>query len=477
MGITLKVLRKIPSNAMVFHLLDGKSVPKEFSKEATKQVKNGLKKKQSMITFVEDGDVRYAFSVGSIDSANEKEALRVAGSSASALAIKQKASKLTFVNHTGDAEVSLLHAEGAKLTAYQFNQLLSDPGKKDHGFREIGLIDGDLNSKEVKDLNTLTDNVFWTRDLVNRPLSHLTATDLADAVEQAGKESGFDVNVLSKRKIQSLKMGGLLAVNKGSIDPPTFTIAEYKPANAVNKQPIVLVGKGVVYDTGGMSLKPTPMSMDFMKSDMAGAAMMAGSIKAIAELELPVHVIALLPATDNRPDGNAYVPGDVITMYDGTTVEVKNTDAEGRLLLADALAYAKKYDPELVMNAATLTGASVRAIGTYATSVMGTADDGEFKKLEAAAYDTYERVVRFPLWDEYGKELASDVADMSNLGRGEAGHISAGKFLQHFTDYPWIHFDIAGPSFLHAPQSYRTKGGTGVGVRLLVEFIKVRYEL
>ena len=339
------------------------------------------------------------------------------------------------------------------------------------------MIDGDLNSKEVKDLNTLTDNVFWTRDLVNRPLSHLTATDLADAVEQAGKESGFDVNVLSKRKIQSLKMGGLLAVNKGSIDPPTFTIAEYKPANAVNKQPIVLVGKGVVYDTGGMSLKPTPMSMDFMKSDMAGAAMMAGSIKAIAELELPVHVIALLPATDNRPDGNAYVPGDVITMYDGTTVEVKNTDAEGRLLLADALAYAKKYDPELVMNAATLTGASVRAIGTYATSVMGTADDGEFKKLEAAAYDTYERVVRFPLWDEYGKELASDVADMSNLGRGEAGHISAGKFLQHFTDYPWIHFDIAGPSFLHAPQSYRTKGGTGVGVRLLVEFIKVRYEL
>lgn len=199
---------------------------------------------------------------------------------------------------------------------------------------------------------------------------------------------------------------------------------------------------------------------------------MAGTIRAIATQKMPVHVIALIPATDNRPGGNAITPGDVITMYDGTTVEVKNTDAEGRLLLGDALAYAKKFKPLLVLDAATLTGAAVRAIGTYATATMGTADDATFNKLEEAAYNTYERTVRFPLWSEYGDEIKSDIADLSNLGKGEGGQISAGKFLEHFTDYPWIHLDIAGPAFLHGASTYRTKGGTGVGVRMLVEFIK-----
>ncbi|MGB0424733.1 MAG: leucyl aminopeptidase family protein, partial [Flavobacteriales bacterium] len=263
-----------------------------------------------------------------------------------------------------------------------------------------------------------------------------------------------------------------LAVNKGSIDPPTFSILEWKPKNAVNKKPIVLVGKGVVYDTGGLSLKPTANSMDFMKSDMAGSAMMAATVAAVAKNKLNVHVIALIPATDNRPSGNAYAPGDVITMYDGTTVEVMNTDAEGRLLLADALSYAKKFKPSLVMDAATLTGAAVRSVGTHASCIMSTCEDDTTSRLQKSGETTYERCIEFPLWDEYGKELKSEIADMTNLGGPLAGQITAGKFLEHFTDYPWVHIDIAGPSFLHAPQTYRPKGGTGVGVRLLYDFLK-----
>jgi leucyl aminopeptidase len=232
-----------------------------------------------------------------------------------------------------------------------------------------------------------------------------------------------------------------------------------------------LVGKGVVYDTGGLSLKPTPNSMDSMKCDMAGSAVVAGVMNAVASLKLPVHVIGLVPATDNWIGENSYAPGDIITMYSGTTVEVLNTDAEGRLILADALHFAKKLKPELVCDFATLTGAAVRAIGPYATAVMGKADESVKKEIFESSYAVFERLVEFPLWPEYGDELKSDIADMTNLGKGEGGQISAAKFLEHFTDYPWMHFDIAGPAFLNAADAYRTKGGTGVGIRLMLDFL------
>jgi leucyl aminopeptidase len=250
---------------------------------------------------------------------------------------------------------------------------------------------------------------------------------------------------------------------------------EYKPKNAKNKRPIVLVGKGVVFDTGGLSLKPTPGSMDEMKCDMAGGAAVIGAISAIAANQLPVHVIALVPATDNRPGMNAICPQDILTMYDGTTVEVLNTDAEGRLILADALGYAKKYDPLLVIDLATLTGAAMRAVGSYASAIMGTADQDIMNQLSKSGFQTWERTVQFPLWKEYGNEMKSDIADLKNLGGANAGHISAGKFLEHFTTYPWIHIDIAGPAYSNAAQSYRTKGGSGVGVRMLYNFIKENY--
>jgi leucyl aminopeptidase len=212
--------------------------------------------------------------------------------------------------------------------------------------------------------------------------------------------------------------------------------------------------------------------MDAMKSDMAGAAMMAGTIYAAAMMELPVHLIGLIPATDNRPGLNAYAPGDIITMYDGTTVEVLNTDAEGRMILADALAYSDKYKPELVIDAATLTGAAARAIGTRASIIMGNADKKYFNMLNEAGMETYERVVEFPFWDDYYDDMKSKIADLNNIGNGYAGMITAGKFLEHFVKAPYIHMDIAGPAFLEKPQDYRGLGGTGTGIRLMINFLK-----
>jgi leucyl aminopeptidase len=285
-----------------------------------------------------------------------------------------------------------------------------------------------------------------------------------------GRESGFSVEVFNKKKIESLKMGGLLAVNKGSVDPPTFTILSWKPSNAVNQRPIILVGKGVVYDTGGLSLKPTLDSMDYMKCDMGGAAAVAGAFYALAKNKLPVWVVGLVPATDNRPDGNAYVPGDVVTMYDGTTVEVLNTDAEGRMLLADALSYAKQYDPELVVELSTLTGSAHAAIGQYGMVGMGNASREIMENLKASGEYTAERIAEFPFWDEYKDQLKSDIADLKNIGGKTGGAITAGKFLEHFTDYPYIHLDIAGPSFNKTPYKYFGKGASGVGVRILYNF-------
>ena len=354
---------------------------------------------------------------------------------------------------------------------FQFLKYFKDAAKKKYALEKINVV-GKLEANDINKLNNTIKAVLWARDMVNEPVSFLTATQLATEIKKLGEEANFSVNVLEKNQIESLKMGGLLAVNKGSIDPPTFSILEYKPKNAKNKKPIVLVGKGVVYDTGGLSLKPTAGSMDLMKSDMAGAACMAATIYATALNQSDVHLIGLIPATDNRPGMNAYTPGDVITMYDGTTVEVLNTDAEGRMILADALAYSNKLNPELVIDAATLTGAAVVAIGTKASCLMGNAKQKVMDQLIESGNDVHERLVQLPFWDEYYDEMKSSIADLKNVGGKYAGMITAGKFLEHFVKSPYVHLDIAGPSFLESPQDYKGKGGTGVGIRLLLNFLE-----
>ncbi|MFT5777635.1 MAG: leucyl aminopeptidase [Crocinitomicaceae bacterium] len=379
--------------------------------------------------------------------------------------------EVTEIGVSGNSEHVYSFLEGFLLGSYQFIKYFKDADKKAFQLKHIYVAD-DISDSAITELTNSTEAVFWARDMVNEPVSFLNAEQLAEEIVELGNNSDLQVTILEKAQIEALKMGGLLAVNKGSIDPPTFVIAEYKGKNAVNKKPIVLVGKGVVYDTGGLSLKPTPNSMDIMKSDMGGAACMAGAIYLAALQQLPLHIIALIPATDNRPGLNAYAPGDIVTMYDGTTVEVLNTDAEGRMILADALAYSKRYDPELVIDAATLTGAAHRAVGAQATCMMGTADDRYFDQLEKAGLHTYERLVRFPFWEEYFEEMKSPIADLKNLGGASAGMITAGMFLEHFCEAPYIHLDIAGPAWLDSPSAYRTKGGSGVGVRMIYQFLK-----
>jgi leucyl aminopeptidase len=362
--------------------------------------------------------------------------------------------------------------EGLALASYDFIKYFSD--KKDKVLLQEIVISGKADKQELEHLNHLIHGTFICRDLVNEPVQYLTATRLSKEIEKLAKEAGFSFEYFGKKKIESLKMGGLLGVNQGSTEPPTFNILEWKPARAKNRRPLVFVGKGVVYDTGGSSLK-TSAGMEQMKGDMAGAAAVIGAIYTIAKSNMPYHVVGLIPATDNRIDNTAIVPGDILTTYSGKTVEVLNTDAEGRLILADALHYASKYKPELVIDLATLTSAAVAAIGELGIVGMEKNASESFAELETAGWNVYERLVRFPLWEEYDELIKSSIADIKNIGGSLAGAITAAKFLEHFTSYPWIHLDLSN-ALISTSKHYRTALGTGAGTRLLVEFVKNRAE-
>jgi leucyl aminopeptidase len=413
--------------------------------------------------------VFYLEKTGKNQGNAELERLRKSGSAIAKSLNSDKVNNVNIVNVDAETGHGLALAEGMALTNYKFDKYLKDREQTALTLKTINF--SGAGADKWHEIQTVVESVFVARDLVNEPVLGLNATGLSERFVELGSQAGFSVEVWNKAKIESQKMGGLLSVNKGSQDPPTFSIMEYKPANAKNGKPIVLVGKGVVFDTGGLSLKPTPASMDYMKCDMAGSAVVGGVMYAVGKLKLPLWVIGLVPATDNRPGENAICPGDIITTFDGTTVEVLNTDAEGRLILCDALAFAKKYEPELVMDFATLTGAAARALGAYGSAMMGTADESVKMAVKAAGEAVYERLAEFPLWEEYSEEMKGDISDLKNLGKAEGGAQSAGAFLKYFTDYPWLHFDIAGTAFNHAPDAYRLKGGTGVGVRMVVEFL------
>lgn len=408
----------------------------------------------------------------SADENKRMETFRKHGASVADAVNQHKGKEIFIYNQTNNPGLTLAAAEGISLGNYQFVKYRKELEKISNSLQEIIVANSDIKPTQVEELNIVCKATAFARDLVNEPVNLLNATQLADAFKRMGKEAGFKVEVLNKTKITQLKMGGLLSVNQGSVDEPTFSIMEYKPARAKNKKPYVLVGKGVVYDTGGLSLKPTPNSMDMMKCDMAGAAAVGCAMYAIAKAKLNVHVIGLVPATDNRPGFNAFAPGDIITMMDGSTVEMLNSDAEGRMILADALHYAKRYQPELTIDVATLTGAAVAAIGTSGIVGMGNARDNQKNRLHQSGGRCHERIAEFPFWDDYAELMKSDIADQKNLGGPYAGAITAGKFLEKFTDYPYYHLDIAGPAFLTAKEGYRTKGGTGVGVRLFFDFFR-----
>jgi leucyl aminopeptidase len=297
-----------------------------------------------------------------------------------------------------------------------------------------------------------------------------TPSYLGRTAEELASRHGFGVTVLDKAAIVREGMGALLAVAQGSEEEPRFIALEYRGAEGA---PVVLVGKGVTFDTGGISIKPA-QNMEDMKYDMSGAAAVLGTFEMLGRLKPKVRVVGLIPSTENMPSGTAVKPGDVVTSLSGQTIEVINTDAEGRLILCDALVYARRYQPACVLDIATLTGAVVVALGHSATGVMGT-DERLIEEVRAAGERAGERVWPLPLWDEYRDLMKSDIADVKNSGGRPAGSISAGWFLREFVDgFPWAHLDIAGTAYTDREDATRVKGPTGVGVRLFSEFVLSR---
>lgn len=361
--------------------------------------------------------------------------------------------------------------EGAVLGSYAFTRYkTSDKPKQLADVTIVGASRSRAVSAAIEQAAIICEGVYLARDLANMPGNDLYPETLAEHARRAGKAAGFRVQVFDKRKIESLKMGGLLAVNQGSQRPPVFIVMEWKGGGA-NQRPIVLVGKGVTFDTGGISIKPADR-MGEMKMDMHGAATVIGTLYAVAKLRLPINVVGLVPATENMPSGSAYRPGDIITFMNGKTAEIDNTDAEGRLILADALTYAERFKPQAVVDIATLTGACVIALGHVTSGLMGT-DRALLDRIKAAADATNEYVCELPLHEDYLEQIKSDVADVKNTGGRPAGAITAALFLKHFIgNYPWAHLDIAGTGMAPKDGPYWTKGATGVGVRLFVEMLR-----
>lgn len=315
------------------------------------------------------------------------------------------------------------------------------------------------------------------RDLVNQPPNYLTPALLAEAARQMAAETGVRCEIHDIEWIRSQKMGALLGVTQGSANPPQFIELEYKGADAA---PIILVGKGITFDSGGISIKPAE-GMEAMKNDMGGGAAVIGAVEAIARLKLPVHVMGLVPTCENLPSGTAYRPADVLTARNGKTIEIISTDAEGRLILADALCYAADFKPQAVIDLATLTGACVVALGENVAAGYFCNDDDLSRKIKIASNATAERLWRLPLYDEYRDKIRTDNADIKNTGGRTGGVGSSAVFLEEFTSYPWAHWDIAGMVSdklgysavyprTHVP--YIIRGGTGFGVRALVELVR-----
>ncbi len=394
-----------------------------------------------------------------------KEEMRRLGCVIAEEVSKKKIEELRIIDLQNNKHYISCFIEGLALKSYVFD-------KYKVALSKLNLIEIDsktLNNQDLELLENTIKAVFKCRDLVNEPLSYLSTGRFKEEIKKMASESGLDIDFFDKAKISSLKMGGIIAVNKGSEEPPFMAIAKWQPANALNKKPYILVGKGITYDSGGYSIKPSE-GMIAMKCDMGGATVTISTMSLLAMNKIPLYVIALIPATDNKINERAQVPGDIIYMHDGTTVEVLNTDAEGRLILADALSYAKKYQPQLVIDMATLTGSAHAAIGKYGILAAGKNHEKHMEVLKKSGFNTHERIVEFPMWEEYNELIESKNADIKNTGGKYAGAIAAAKFLEHFTDYPWIHLDMAGTAFYDKPWNYNPYGGTGIGVRLLYDF-------
>lgn len=406
----------------------------------------------------------------------DTETLRKAGGVVGKTASQVRASSVTLVAGQEGEELSQRQAavgsfvEGFSLSSYQFNKYRK-PETDAHRVAELVIVC--LNPREIRESQaaaqralSLSQGVSLARDLINTPARDMTPLLLAQAAKGL---KGVTTKVMLEPQIRKLKMGAYLGVAMGSIHPPAFIEMHYKPSGKAKKQ-VAIVGKGVTFDSGGLSLKP-PKSMETMKDDMSGAAAVIGLMSVISHLKPQVEVWGYVAAAENMPDAKAQRPGDVVTAMSGKTIEVLNTDAEGRLTLADACYYASKRKPDYMIDLATLTGACLVALGERISAIMGNNDELVEKLIESGKR-TGEKMWEMPLAEEYKDELKSPIADLKNVGGPYGGTLNGGLFIQEFVgDTKWAHLDIAGPSWTDKPREYESRGGTGVMVRALADFL------
>jgi leucyl aminopeptidase len=388
--------------------------------------------------------------------------------------IKKFAFQIKKFDRLAEEELAESFVTGLLLGTYQYNELKTLERDK---IKEIdeGIILGET-AAELKSLRNgvetgriIAEAVCGARDLVNGPSNKITPTLLAEKAQQIAKDHGMEIQILEVSQAEAMGMGAFTAVAKGSQEPGKFIILEYNKGKGSDT--IALVGKGITFDSGGISIKPSE-GMDRMKDDMSGAAAVLATMQAASKLQIPLHLAGIIPATENLPSGKAYKPGDVLKTLSGQTVEVISTDAEGRLILSDALTYGLRYKPKAIIDLATLTGACVIALGDYTIGLFGN-NESLLKRIEGSSEKTGEKVWRLPLWDEYFEYLKSDVADFRNVGTRAAGAIIGGIFLSKFVEkIPWVHLDIAGPASIEKEKPYIPKGGTGVGVRLVIQMLR-----
>ena len=373
------------------------------------------------------------------------------------------------------SDLSQMLVEGINLGKYELTRYKSKPKRKPFPSKFTFVIPSGWNKSKFDRGIKTGDIMAWgqnlSRDLIGHPSNYLTPQELARTARSLARKYKFNCQVLDKEQIKRLKMNCLLGVNAGSTKPPYFIIMKYQGPRSARKKPVCIVGKGITFDAGGISLKPA-LDMDQMKGDMGGAACVIASMAVAARLKLPINLIGLVPTTENLPSGSAYKPGDVLTAMNGKTIEIINTDAEGRLILADALSYAQKFKPAAIIDVATLTGAAIIALG-YVSSGLFTNDNKIRKTFNIATENSNEKFWEMPLWEEYQEMIKSSIADIKNASGRPAGFCTAAAFLNNFTGkYPWAHIDMAAMDIEFKGGAYRPKGSSGYGVRLLSEFLR-----
>jgi len=407
----------------------------------------------------------------------DNERLRqAAGNAVQALRAARVASFASALHLSGSGDTALeAVCEGSLLGSYSFDEYKTrDRDERFHFEGMTLLLPKGITVKEgrarIDRTWAVCQGVNLARNLVSHPGNVATTGYLAATAHELAAHHGLTCRVLELDELEKLGMNALVAVGKGSVEPPRLIVLEYHGGGNKDR-PVVLVGKGVTFDSGGISIKPGA-GMEEMKTDMAGAAAVLGTMEAAASLKLPLNLIGIVPTAENMPDGKAYKPGDVLTSLSGTTIEITNTDAEGRLILCDALHYARtQYKPAAMIDLATLTGACVVALGHEASGMMGN-DRRLIEGLKRAGERCGERVWELPLWDEYGEAMKSDIADLKNAGSRDGSSITAGWFLKQFVGKThWVHLDIAGTAWSDKARPCAPKGATGVGVRLLIEYL------